>query len=59
MIILDLGVCPDQVLVDPGAFRHLLWKLAFLEEFHKFGLKCISVLLMSVLDSESRNSSVW
>jgi len=29
-----------------------------LEEFHKFGLKCISMLLMFVWDFESRNSSV-
>ena len=59
MMILDLGVCPDRVLDDPGAFRRLLWKLAFLEEFHKFGLKCILVLSMSVWNSESGNSSVW
>ena len=58
MMILDLGVCPDRVLDDPGAFRRLLWKVGILEEFHKFGLKCISMLSVSVWDFESGNSSI-
>ena len=54
MMILDLGVCPDQVLDDPGVFWRQLWK-----KFHKVGLKYISVLSMSVWDFESGSNSVW
>lgn len=37
MMILYLDVYPDQVLDGPGAFRRLLWKLAFWKDFVNLG----------------------
>ena len=44
MMILDLGVCPDQVLDDPGAFRRLLWKLAFWKDFINLGWNAFNTI---------------
>jgi len=41
MMILDLDVCSDRVLDDPGAFQRLMLKVGALKvlEFLKFGLE--------------------
>ena len=33
MMILDLGVCSDRVLDDPGAFRRLILKVGALKVY--------------------------